>query len=78
MPDLPSAFGAYERMRRRRVERIAARGAKINHAKAPGPVARRLMPITLPVMFKTMNLEKSIGTEQRHVIDWSTPVDEVA
>jgi hypothetical protein len=32
------------------------------------------MPILLPLMFNTMNLEKSMGEEQRHIIDWSTPV----
>jgi hypothetical protein len=60
-------------LRRRRVEKIAARGARINQAKTPGPVARRLMPIMLPIMFRATNLEKSMGPEQRHVIDWSTP-----
>jgi 2-polyprenyl-6-methoxyphenol hydroxylase-like FAD-dependent oxidoreductase len=74
MPYLPAAFDTYERLRRSRVEKITARGARINHAKAPGPVARRLMPILLPLMFNTMNLEKSMGEEQRHIIDWSTPV----
>ena len=37
LPDLASAFAAYERLRRRRVETVAARGAKISRAKAPGP-----------------------------------------
>jgi len=69
-PDIASAFSTYEQLRRGRVEKIAARGARINHAKAPGPIARRLMRVVLPLMFKTMNLEKTIGTEQRYVIDW--------
>lgn len=74
LPDIPSAFAAYERLRRGRVERVAARAARINHAKAPGPVARRLMPVLVPLMFKAMNLEKTMGTEQRYVIDWAAPV----
>src|SRR6185295_4287669 len=41
--DVPAAFATFERLRRERVERIAARAAKINHAKAPGPVAKALM-----------------------------------
>jgi 2-polyprenyl-6-methoxyphenol hydroxylase-like FAD-dependent oxidoreductase len=71
--DVATAFGTYERLRRCRVEKIAARGARINHAKTPGPDARRLMPIMLPIMFRATNLEKSMGPEQRHVIDWNTP-----
>jgi 2-polyprenyl-6-methoxyphenol hydroxylase-like FAD-dependent oxidoreductase len=72
-PDIASAFSAYEELRRDRVEKIAGRGARINHAKTPGPIARRLMRVALPLMFKTMNLEKSMGAEQRYVIDWATP-----
>ena len=44
LPDAPSAFATYERLRRPRVERIAARAAKINHMKAPGPLGRAVMP----------------------------------
>jgi 2-polyprenyl-6-methoxyphenol hydroxylase-like FAD-dependent oxidoreductase len=79
--DLPapsSAFAAYERLRRSRVEKIAARGAKINHSKTPGPVARRLVPLLLPILFKTMNMEKAMGMEQRYTIDWDTPVGSAA
>ena len=50
LPDLPSGFAAYERLRRPRVEKIAARGAKIGRAKTPGPVAARMMRLLIPVM----------------------------
>jgi 2-polyprenyl-6-methoxyphenol hydroxylase-like FAD-dependent oxidoreductase len=73
-PSATSAFAAYEQMRRPRVEKIAERGAKINHAKAPGPVARRLMPLFLPLMFRMMNVEKTVGEETRYRIDWPQPV----
>ena len=70
---------AYEELRRPRVEKIAARGAKISRAKAPGPIAQRMMRLLLPVMMRTMNTEKTLGVEQRHTIDWDAPVeDEVA
>jgi 2-polyprenyl-6-methoxyphenol hydroxylase-like FAD-dependent oxidoreductase len=74
LPDVPSAYAAYERLRRGRVEKVAARAARINHAKAPGPVARAVMPLLMGVMMKTMNPEKTIGPEQRYVIDWDAPV----
>lgn len=76
IPDPAAAFAAYERLRRPRVEGIAARAAKINHSKTPGPVARRLMQAVMPVMARTvMNPEKTLGAEQRYRIDWDQPVD---
>jgi 2-polyprenyl-6-methoxyphenol hydroxylase-like FAD-dependent oxidoreductase len=78
MPDVASAFTAYERLRRPRVEKIAARGARISHAKAPGPIAQRMMGLLLPLMVKTMNVEKTMAAEQRYTIDWDTPVQEGA
>jgi 2-polyprenyl-6-methoxyphenol hydroxylase-like FAD-dependent oxidoreductase len=70
LPDAESAFETYETLRRSRVERIAKRGAKINHSKAPGRVARMFMPLALPLMFKLMDVEKTMGAEQRYAIDW--------
>ena len=61
--DLPSGFAAYERLRRPRVEKVAARGAKISRAKTPGPIAARMMRLLLPVMMRTMNTEKTLGAE---------------
>lgn len=75
LPDVPSAYAAFERLRRPRVEKIAARAARINQTKAPGPVARRLMPLLMPLLTRTaMNPEKTLGAEQRYVIDWDAPV----
>ncbi|SCG50630.1 FAD-dependent monooxygenase [Micromonospora coxensis] len=75
LPDARSAFTAYERLRRERVERIAARAGRINQAKAPGRVARALMPLLMPLLVKTaMKPEKTLGPEQRYVIDWDAPV----
>jgi 2-polyprenyl-6-methoxyphenol hydroxylase-like FAD-dependent oxidoreductase len=75
LPDAQSAFAAYEALRRSRVEVIAKRGAKINHSKAPGRVARMFMPLALPLMFKLMDIEKTMGAEQRYTIDWDARVD---
>lgn len=75
LPDVRSAFTAYERLRRPRVERIAATAAKINHVKAPGPLARVMMPVLMRLMLKTaMRPEKTFGPVQRYRIDWSAPV----
>jgi hypothetical protein len=32
------------------------------------------MPVLMRVMFSLTNSEKSIGVEQRNVIDWDAPV----
>ena len=76
MPDARSAFDTYERLRRPRVEKIAARGARISHAKAPRPIAQRMMRLMLPVMIATMNIENTMAAEQRFTIDWDAPVQE--
>jgi 2-polyprenyl-6-methoxyphenol hydroxylase-like FAD-dependent oxidoreductase len=75
MPDVSSAFDAYERLRRPRVERIAARGARISHAKAPGPIAQRFMRVLLPLMVKASNA-KTIAAEKGYTIDWHSPLTE--
>ena len=71
LPDPVSAFAAYEGLRRERVEKITRRGARTNSAKTPGPVARRFMQTVMPLFFKLMNFEKTIGPEQRYAIDWN-------
>jgi 2-polyprenyl-6-methoxyphenol hydroxylase-like FAD-dependent oxidoreductase len=70
LPDPISAFAAYEGLRRERVEKITRRGARTNNAKTPGPVGRRIMQTVMPLFFKLMNFEKTIGPEQRYTIDW--------
>lgn len=74
LPDHTSAFAAYEGVRRPRVEGVAARARKINHSKTPGPVARRMMSMLMPLLIKGMNPEKTMGGEQRYRIDWDAPV----
>ncbi|MFG2071228.1 FAD-dependent oxidoreductase [Nonomuraea maritima] len=75
LPDASSAFVAYERMRRPRVERVAARAARINSSKAAGPLSRALMPLLMPIMLRTvMHPERAFGVEQRYVIDWDESV----
>ncbi|WP_159842659.1 FAD-dependent oxidoreductase [Nocardia sp. CY41] len=73
---VPEAFAVYERLRRERVEGVAARAAKINHSKTPGPVGRKVMQLLMPLMAKTvMKPEKTMGPEQRYRIDWDAPAE---
>ena len=73
LPDPASAFRAYERLRRARVEAITKRGARTNSAKTPGPVRRKAMYALMPIFFKMMNFDKVMGREQRYRIDWDAP-----
>ena len=73
--DVPAAFATYERLRRRRVEGIAAGAAKINHTKTPGRLGQAVLPIMMPLLLKTiMRPEKTIGEAQRYRIDWAEPI----
>ncbi|MBO0853697.1 MAG: FAD-dependent monooxygenase [Nocardia sp.] len=73
--DPATAFATYERLRRPRVEQIAARGAKINQTKTVGPVLRRLLPVMMPLATKLMRVEQTMRREQSYTIDWDDPVD---
>jgi 2-polyprenyl-6-methoxyphenol hydroxylase-like FAD-dependent oxidoreductase len=75
LPDVPAAFAAFEGLRRARVEGIAARAARLNHAKAPGRFAQAMMGALMPLVTKVaMNPEKMLGPEQRFTIDFDAPV----
>jgi 2-polyprenyl-6-methoxyphenol hydroxylase-like FAD-dependent oxidoreductase len=75
-PDVGAAFSAYERLRRPRVEKIAAQAAKTNSNKTAGPIARALMSIVMPIAMRTvMTPEKMFGWVHRHRIDWDAPVE---
>jgi 2-polyprenyl-6-methoxyphenol hydroxylase-like FAD-dependent oxidoreductase len=71
LPDVPQALAAYERLRRRRVERIVAQGARTSRSKTQGPVGRALSGIMLPLVFKFLVTERSQAWNH---LDWDTPV----
>jgi FAD-dependent urate hydroxylase len=74
LPEIPQAFAAYEQLRRKRVERIVANGARMGSNKTPGPVARVLRDAFLPVLFKLLVTEKSMAWIYGHHIDWDARV----
>jgi FAD-dependent urate hydroxylase len=73
LPDIPQALAAYEQLRRRRVERIVAQGARTSSSKTPGPVARVLRDLLLPVVFKFLVTDRSQAWIHDHHIDWEAP-----
>jgi FAD-dependent urate hydroxylase len=74
LPAIPQALAAYERLRRSRVERIVAQGARTGSAKTPGPVGRVLRDLTLPLVFKFLVTDRSTAWIYHHHIDWAAPV----
>jgi 2-polyprenyl-6-methoxyphenol hydroxylase-like FAD-dependent oxidoreductase len=75
LPDATSAFTAYEQLRRERVEKITKRGARTNRTKTPGPIGRKMMQAMMPMFFRLMSVDKTLGWEQRYRIDWDARVD---
>ncbi|HET8787791.1 MAG TPA: FAD-dependent monooxygenase [Actinomycetes bacterium] len=73
-PTVPEALAAYEGLRRRRVERIVAQGARTGSAKTPGRVGRVLRDLSLPLVFKLLVTEQSMAWIYDHHIDWDAPV----
>jgi len=76
LPDTEQAFAAYERLRRERVERIVASGAKTSNMKAAGPVARILRDLMMPIFLKRAagKGDKSMAWMHDYRIDWNTKV----
>ena len=74
VPGIRNAFTAFERIRRRRVERIVAQGARSSSSKAAGPVARVVRDLALPFVFRHLVTTKSLAWMYDHHIDWTRPV----
>jgi FAD-dependent urate hydroxylase len=74
LPDIPQALAAYEGLRRRRVERIVARGARTGSTKTPGPAGRVLRDLLLPLVFRFVVTERSMAWIYDHHLDWDAPV----
>jgi FAD-dependent urate hydroxylase len=71
--DTQSAFAAYERIRRPRVERIVAWAARMNGKKAPGPMGRALRDLVLPMILKRQGNPDSQRWIFDHHIEWDSP-----
>ena len=76
IPYRSEAFAAYEALRRPRVEKVAAFGARNNQDKVAGPVAKALMRVMMPIAMKTfLTPEKMFGWMHGHQTDWEATVE---
>jgi len=73
LPDTAQALAAYERLRRARVERIVAQGARSGSAKTPGPAGRVLRDLLLPLVFRFLVTDRSQAWIYDHHLDWDSP-----
>lgn len=74
--DHRDAFWAYEELRRPRVEKVAAYGARNNNDKVAGPIAKAIMKVMLPIAMKTVfTPEKMFRWMHGHHIEWDAVVD---
>jgi FAD-dependent urate hydroxylase len=74
LPDTRGAFAAYEKLRRRRVERIVAHGARTSNSKAAGPVGRVLRDLMMPAILKRVANGGSLAWMHDYHIDWNERV----
>jgi 2-polyprenyl-6-methoxyphenol hydroxylase-like FAD-dependent oxidoreductase len=74
LPDTGQAFAAYERLRRGRVERIVAHGARTSNSKAAGPVGRALRDLMMPMILKRVARGGSLAWMHDYHIDWDEKV----
>ncbi len=79
-PDTATAFDAFERLRRTRVERIVKAASRTSNQKAAGPVGRVLRDAMMPLCLKRMadKTPKSAAFMFDHHVDWDAPVRPVA
>jgi FAD-dependent urate hydroxylase len=74
LPDTRRAFAAYEKLRRGRVERIVAHGARTSNSKAAGPVGRVLRDLMMPAILKRVANGGSLAWMHDYHIDWNEKV----
>ena len=72
--DPSTAFAAYERARRRRVERIVKVGARSSSSKIPGPIGRRIAEAGMRFAFRHVVTDARTAWMNGHRLEWDTPV----
>ena len=74
LPDTGQDYAAYEGLRRARVERIVAHGARTSNSKAAGPIARRIRDLMMPAILKRVANGRSLAWMHDYHIDWDAKV----
>ena len=69
-PSIAEALDAYEQVRRGRVEKIVAFGARGSSAKVPGPFGRVMRDLALRLVFRMFVTERSMAWLFDHRVEW--------
>lgn len=75
---IETALAEYERLRRDRVERIVAWGARGSSDKIPGRFGRLSRDVLMRLVFRFLVTEKSLGWMYDYRIDWHGPLRDAA
>ncbi len=78
VPAMPGAFTAFERLRRERVEKIVAWGARGSSSKAPGVFGWLARDLMLRVVVRHLITEKSLDRMYDYRVGWDGRVGETA
>ena len=68
------ALALYEGFRRQRVEKIVAMGAAMSQNKMPGPFARRVRDVLMPIAIHCMDFEENLKWVASYRIVWDLPL----
>jgi len=74
LPDPTSAFTAYERLRRERVEKVVGYSRKRGNSKTAGPVGRVFRDLMMPLVLKVFASEKAHAWMYRYHVDWDDKI----
>jgi len=72
--DVAQALPTYERLRRRRVERVVAYSARVGQSKTLGTIGRWLRDLTMPIALKMFASSNAQAWLYGYHIDWSERV----
>jgi 2-polyprenyl-6-methoxyphenol hydroxylase-like FAD-dependent oxidoreductase len=76
LPTAAAAFAAYEHLRRERVERVVAAGARWSNTKVAGPITRVFRDLAMPLFLRRAagDGDDTLAWIHQHRIDWEAPV----
>lgn len=73
-----AGLGRFEELRRGRVERIVAAGARSSSTKTPGRVGRIVQEAVLPLIFRYVVTERSQEWMTGYRVGWDEPASQSA
>jgi len=76
-PSVDAAFSTFEAVRRERVEKIVAYGARSSSSKTPGRIGGLFRDAFMRVAFRYLITDRSLAWMYDHRIEWDRPFQDV-